>query len=172
LTDLKGKRYLLRLINTSTDTAFVFSIDNHNLTVIESDFVPIKPYTNTSVLIGIGKRTVYSAVYPLCSILTKLIGQRYHVIVEATPSEISPDGNYWIRTVPAKGCEVFPVEQKYTVKNATTGIIRYDPESQADPDTQPHEFAIECSDETYSSLQPILNWTVPDDIDLCKTSPL
>lgn len=51
----QGVRYLLRLINTSVDTIFVFSIDNHNLTIIESDFVPIEPYTNTSVLIGIGE---------------------------------------------------------------------------------------------------------------------
>jgi len=95
-------------------------------------------------------------------------GQRYHVIVEATPSEVSPDGNYWIRTVPAIGCEVF--RQRYSIANATTGIIRYDPQSQANnATTRPHDFAINCSDETYTSLQPILNWTVPDDIDLCKT---
>lgn len=51
----QGVRYLLRLINTSVDTTFVFAIDNHNLTVIQADFVPIEPYTNGSVLVGIGK---------------------------------------------------------------------------------------------------------------------
>ena len=50
----KGKSYLLRLINTSLDTAFVFTIDGHNLTVIGSDFVAIEPYNTTNVLIGIG----------------------------------------------------------------------------------------------------------------------
>ena len=50
----QGVRYLLRLINTSVDSTFIFSIDGHNLTVIGMDFVPIEPYTNTSVLIGIG----------------------------------------------------------------------------------------------------------------------
>jgi FtsP/CotA-like multicopper oxidase with cupredoxin domain len=62
-----NKRYLMRLINTSFRTTFVFSIDNHLLTVVEADFVPIVPYTNTSILIG--------------------IGQRYNVIVEALPRE-------------------------------------------------------------------------------------
>ena len=61
----RAKRYLLRLINTSFDSTFIFSIDNHWLQIIGADFVPIEPYYNTSVLIG--------------------IGQRYHVIVEADP---------------------------------------------------------------------------------------
>ena len=50
----KGKRYLLRLINTSLDTTFVFSIDGHNVTVVGADFVPIVPYSTNSVLVGIG----------------------------------------------------------------------------------------------------------------------
>ena len=51
----KGKRYLLRLINTSVDTTFVFSIDGHSLTVVGADFVPIVPYTTGGVLVGIGQ---------------------------------------------------------------------------------------------------------------------
>lgn len=61
----RAKRYILGLINTSFDSTFVFSIDNHNLTIVGTDFVPIHNYTNTSVLVE--------------------IGQRYHVIVEAKP---------------------------------------------------------------------------------------
>ena len=55
----RGKRYLLRLINTSLDTTFVFSIDGHNLTVIGADFVPIVPYNTSSVLVAIGKYYFY-----------------------------------------------------------------------------------------------------------------
>lgn len=51
----QGKKYLLRLINTSVATTFVFSIDNHNLTVMSSDFVPIEPYVTDHVTIGIGE---------------------------------------------------------------------------------------------------------------------
>lgn len=51
----QGRRYLLRLINTSVDTTFVFAIDNHWLKVITSDFVPIHPYVVDHVVVGIGR---------------------------------------------------------------------------------------------------------------------
>lgn len=54
-SDCQGKKYLLRLINTSVDTTFIFAIDNHDITVMSSDFVPIVPYKTDSVLVGIGK---------------------------------------------------------------------------------------------------------------------
>jgi FtsP/CotA-like multicopper oxidase with cupredoxin domain len=44
----RGKKYLFRFINTS--------VDNHIMTVVQTDFVPIKPYNTTSISIGIGKR--------------------------------------------------------------------------------------------------------------------
>lgn len=52
----QGKKYLFRLINTAVDTTFIFAIDNHNLTVIASDFVPIHPYSTDHVVVGIGKK--------------------------------------------------------------------------------------------------------------------
>ena len=51
----QGKKYLLRLINTSVDTTFVFSIDDHWLNVITADFVPIIPYKVDHIVIGIGR---------------------------------------------------------------------------------------------------------------------
>jgi len=49
-----GKSYRLRLVNTAVDTQFKFSIDNHTMTVIASDFVPIGPYQTTVLEIGMG----------------------------------------------------------------------------------------------------------------------
>ncbi|KAI7351268.1 laccase-like multicopper oxidase [Hortaea werneckii] len=69
----KGKKYRLRLINTGINQHFHVSIDNHKLTVIASDFVPIKPYVTDSVSIG--------------------IGQRHDVVFHANQDA----GNYWIR---------------------------------------------------------------------------
>ncbi|EMC95423.1 hypothetical protein BAUCODRAFT_149398 [Baudoinia panamericana UAMH 10762] len=133
----KGIRYLFRLINTSVDTTFIFSIDGHWLQVIEADFVPIKPYGNSSVLIG--------------------IGQRYNIIVSALPNVTSPDGNYWIRTVSASGgCARFDNPQP----DNRTGIVRYNPFSKSLPSTSMWEFATLCSDETYSSLEPVVPWEV------------
>lgn len=52
----RGKRYLLRLINSSAESDFIFSIDNHLLEVITTDFVPIQPFKNESIHIGIGEQ--------------------------------------------------------------------------------------------------------------------
>jgi FtsP/CotA-like multicopper oxidase with cupredoxin domain len=52
----QNKRYLLRIINTSLDTGYIFSIDNHTFTVIASDFVSIHNYTTNQLNIAIGRR--------------------------------------------------------------------------------------------------------------------
>lgn len=50
----QGKKYLIRLINTSVGSAFIFSIDGHKMKVISTDFVPIEPYETNAVLVNIG----------------------------------------------------------------------------------------------------------------------
>ena len=138
------KRYLLTLINTSFTRTFVFSIDNHMLQIASADFVPITPYRNTSVLIG--------------------IGQRYNVIVEANPrpynntSPLPPDKNYWIRTyIIACGGPIVNISNGYE----RNGILRYNDSSTADPSSQPWQNVSQaCADETYTSLQPIVPWQV------------
>ena len=47
---LQGRKYLLRLINTSTASTFIFSIDKHILRVVSMDFVAIEPYVRTRML--------------------------------------------------------------------------------------------------------------------------
>jgi hypothetical protein len=88
------------------------------------------------------------------------IGQRYHVIVEAKPNlgEEENNGNYWIRTVPAKGCSDFQIP--WSKDNATTGIVRYGFNDET-PKSKPGKFPTDCSDEPYDKLKPILKWTVP-----------
>ncbi|KAH0555713.1 hypothetical protein GP486_006341 [Trichoglossum hirsutum] len=85
------------------------------------------------------------------------MGQRYSVVVRAMPSEEPQpvhDGNYWIRTVLAKGCG--KIEQS----NQTTGIIRYDPKSTANPSSTSWKFPQDCSDEPYDKLVPVVRWDV------------
>lgn len=138
----RPKRYLLRLINTSFDSTFVFSIDNHWLQIVTADFVPIESYFNTSVLIG--------------------IGQRYNVIVEANPlagdaNPVPDDGNFWIRTFIADNCGIKPGGKGYE----QTGILRYNHTSMATPKSLPWtKISKRCSDETYTSLRPKLPWYV------------
>jgi FtsP/CotA-like multicopper oxidase with cupredoxin domain len=139
------KRYLMRIINTSFETTFVFSIDNHMLEVVSADFAPIQPYKNQSILVG--------------------IGQRYNVIVEAKPLDIeetgppAADGNYWIRT------QVAPcfrgASRKRTEGYERTGILRYNPLSTAYPTTEAwKKVPTTCRDEDFEKLNPILCWNV------------
>ncbi|KAI9840148.1 MAG: hypothetical protein M1838_004201 [Thelocarpon superellum] len=51
-----GKTHRLRLINSGAEGIQKFSIDNHTLTVISNDFVPIQPYNTKIVTLGIGQR--------------------------------------------------------------------------------------------------------------------
>ncbi|KAF2115369.1 multicopper oxidase-domain-containing protein [Lophiotrema nucula] len=137
----RSKRYLMRIINTSFDSTFVFSIDNHKLTVVGADFVPIHHYTTTSILVG--------------------IGQRYHVIVEANDTIPETQGNYWIRTWKAN-CFLFnssSVDPGYE----RTGILRYNAKSEANPTSASKawpDISFNCSDEPYDLLKPIIPWTV------------
>lgn len=49
-----GLKHRIRLINTSTDTAFKFWIDQHTMTVQAADFIAIEPYETDVLNIGIG----------------------------------------------------------------------------------------------------------------------
>ena len=79
-TITSGKKYRLRLINTSVDNHFRVSLDNHNLTVIQADFVPTIPYSAQWLFIG--------------------IGERYDVIVNANQAV----DNYWFRAEVMTAC--------------------------------------------------------------------
>ncbi|MCJ1336503.1 hypothetical protein MMC09_001779 [Bachmanniomyces sp. S44760] len=52
-----GKTHRLRLINAGAEGIQRFTIDNHTMTVIANDFVPVKPYSTSVVTLGIGQRT-------------------------------------------------------------------------------------------------------------------
>lgn len=54
---ISGLTYRLRLINTGAEALLKFSIDNHQMTVIANDFVPVKPYNIDVVTLGVGQRT-------------------------------------------------------------------------------------------------------------------
>ncbi|KAF2762432.1 hypothetical protein EJ05DRAFT_459204 [Pseudovirgaria hyperparasitica] len=141
-----GTTHKLILINTAVDTAFSFSIDHHNFTVIEADFVPIKPYTTDNIKVG--------------------IGQRYHIIVKGhdKPYEKERAGNYWIRTIPLRKCSKFafgPDEQ--------SGIIRYNPkESRNTISFSEPEGGIDtsCADEHKDKLVPWHEWQVKDPVNI------
>jgi iron transport multicopper oxidase len=78
-----GKRYRLRLVGMSCDPNFIFSIDGHDLIVIEADGVLTEPLVVDSL-------QIYA-------------GQRYSVILTAN----QPVDNYWIRALPSTANSTF-----------------------------------------------------------------
>ncbi|KAH8696460.1 multicopper oxidase [Talaromyces proteolyticus] len=52
-----GKLHRLRLINSGSLLNQKFSIDNHEVTVIANDYIPVKPYKTKVVTLGPGQRT-------------------------------------------------------------------------------------------------------------------
>ncbi|KAK7045880.1 hypothetical protein VNI00_007310 [Paramarasmius palmivorus] len=103
----KGKRYRMRLISMACDPNFTFSIDGHNMTIIEADGVNVKPYT-------VNKLQIFAA-------------QRYSFVLNAN----QPVGNYWIRSLPS---ESGPFEQGF--KNGiNSAILRYKGAKEVEPNT-------------------------------------
>nr|WGJ61553.1 laccase 12 precursor [Cerrena unicolor] len=74
-----GKRYRFRLVSLSCEPNHVFSIDNHDMTIIEVDGVNSKPLKVDSIQI--------------------FAGQRYSFILNANKAV----GNYWVRVDPNVG---------------------------------------------------------------------
>ncbi|EGS22488.1 uncharacterized protein CTHT_0020300 [Thermochaetoides thermophila DSM 1495] len=66
-----GKRHRLRIINMSTENHFQVSLVGHQFTVIAADMVPVHSYNTDSLFLA--------------------VGQRYDVIIDASPTP----GNYW-----------------------------------------------------------------------------
>ncbi|KAF5334245.1 hypothetical protein D9758_017096 [Tetrapyrgos nigripes] len=71
-----GKRYRMRLVSMSCDSSFQFSIDGHNMTIIEADGIETQPLTVNSLQI--------------------FAAQRYSFVLNAN----QPVGNYRIRAQP------------------------------------------------------------------------
>lgn len=51
----RGRRYRLRLVSISCDPNFIFSIDGHDLTVIEVEGVEVNPHTVNAIQIFAGE---------------------------------------------------------------------------------------------------------------------
>ncbi|KAJ7100871.1 laccase 3 [Mycena belliarum] len=83
ITVVPGLRYRFRLISMSCEPNFVFSIDGHEMTIIEADGISTKPVVADSIQIH--------------------AGQRVSFILEARKRV----DNYWIRSVPNIGDKSF-----------------------------------------------------------------
>ncbi|CAG8596092.1 5991_t:CDS:2, partial [Diversispora eburnea] len=142
---VKDKKYRLRLINTSAQTYFFFSIDNHQMTLIEADGINIQSQK-------ISKLPIH-------------VGQRYSVIINAD-QEVA---NYYIRATMVQ-CEFPPnsstsdaetINYNSSINYNVTGILRYDGASETSLPTSQEwndDFAtklVNCRDLNDSYLIPL-----------------
>ncbi|KAL1849720.1 hypothetical protein Plec18167_005291 [Paecilomyces lecythidis] len=126
-----GTSYRFRLVNAAIDTHFKFSIDNHTLTVIASDLVPIEPYNTT--------------------VLDIAMGQRYDIIVTADQSDVAD--NFWMRAIPQEACS--DNDSTDNIK----GIVYYG-DSPSTPTTTGYSYTDSCDDEDLSNLVPVVSQDV------------
>ncbi|EIM91817.1 Cu-oxidase-domain-containing protein [Stereum hirsutum FP-91666 SS1] len=101
-----GLRHRLRIINQSMRNVFTFSIDGHNLTIVEADGVATQPLVVDEIEI--------------------LAGQRYSVILNAD----QPVDNYWINAPFVGGDPTRNLNQNATLSRA---ILRYTGANESDP---------------------------------------
>ncbi|KAF9401150.1 hypothetical protein BGZ94_005295, partial [Podila epigama] len=138
---LPNRRYRLRLINTSATAAFFFSIDEHQLQVIEADGTNLNPILVEGVPIN--------------------AGQRYSVILTTNQEP----KNYWMRAEFGTNCmpeapnldPVVLAEVRYQGAGAaeptTLGRFVPDPKSE-EPQVNP-AFAAACHDLDLFQLHPL-----------------
>ncbi|OAQ95669.1 hypothetical protein LLEC1_06557, partial [Akanthomyces lecanii] len=122
-----GQSYRIRLINGAIDTHFKFTIDNHTMTVIAADFVPIVPYQT--------------------KVLDIAIGQRYDIIVKADKASLA--SNFWMRAIPQSACS------SNANADGIRGIFHYGA-APGTPSTTGYPYKDACVDEPMAKLVPHL----------------
>jgi len=126
-----GKRYRFRLVSTACDSYFTFSIDGHDMTIIEADGVNTEPLTVDSLQI--------------------FAGQRYSIIVDAKQT----GGNFWIRAQQRAGVDGGPTGFAGGINSA---ILRYAGAPEVDPTTTQTPSVIPLQE---AHLHPLTNAAAP-----------
>ncbi|QRV80235.1 Multicopper oxidase [Ceratobasidium sp. AG-Ba] len=104
-----GKKYRLRVINASAIGSYTFSIEGHNMTIIEADGIAHEPHE-------VGSFQIFA-------------GQRYSVIVHANQAV----ANYWIRSpITVAGAGTNPNLDPTDV----FAVLHYDGAPDAEPTTE------------------------------------
>jgi hypothetical protein len=62
-----------------------------------------------------------------------------------------------MRMTPADGCSGFP---NNFVPETRIGVLRYDKNDHSDPTTSVQKYGLNCRDEKYENLVPVIPWTI------------
>ncbi|ATY60162.1 laccase-1 precursor [Cordyceps militaris] len=113
-----GKTYRLRLVNAALISHFKFTIDNHEMTVIAHDLVPVEPYK--------------------VNVLDITMGQRYDILV--TANQATTAKQFWMRSIPLGLCGD-PNARADDIR----AVVQYD-DSSSDPSTRSYPISQLCGD--------------------------
>jgi FtsP/CotA-like multicopper oxidase with cupredoxin domain len=128
-----GKRYRFRLVSMSCSPSYKFSIDEHDLTIIETEGVATAPITVNSI-------QIYA-------------GQRYSFVLNANQTV----DNYWIRALPSSGIDGL---NETFVRGVNSAILRYEGADQGkDPESKQQNNTIPLVE---TNLHPANPEPVPD----------
>ncbi|CAG8721447.1 17664_t:CDS:2, partial [Dentiscutata erythropus] len=133
---VQGKKYRLRIINTSAFSAFIFSIDGHPMDVIEVEGMMTKRHTVHRLPIN--------------------VAQRYSVIVTAN----QPVSQYWMRAEMETACyAVAPDDLNPLVK----AVVTYNGSTDQSPSSTAWSDDVEnCVDLNAADLKPYKPQKVPN----------
>ncbi|KAI4862115.1 putative multicopper oxidase [Hypoxylon rubiginosum] len=128
-----GKDNLLRIINGGSAGLQYFSVDDHLMTVVAMDFIPIKPYTTNVITLGVGQRT--------------------DVIIHGKTGNLTNQA-YWIRSNISTTCAL--PDQPYGL----AALYYSDADSDANkvPTSQPQDYDVTrfgCGNEPLTLTQPL-----------------
>ncbi|OJD38659.1 multicopper oxidase [Diplodia corticola] len=135
----EGTSYRMRLVNGAIDTHFKFMIDNHTMTVMAMDLVPIEPYETT--------------------VLDIAMGQRYDIVVTADQASVASD--FWMRAIPQSACS--DNDNSDDIK----GIVHYGSSTDT-PTTSAYDYTDACVDEDSSDLVPYVSKTATSGTSLAE----
>jgi len=130
-----AKKHRLRLINSGAEGLQKFTIDNHTMTVIANDLVPVKPYQVDVITLG--------------------VGQRADIIVEGTGA---PTGAYWMRSNISTLCS-------HTNQSLALAAIYYeDADTNSVPRSLPTSWNDDnCSNDDLEMTEPLYKLTPPEE---------
>ena len=135
-----GKVHRLRLINAGAEALQKFTIDEHEMTVIATDFTPIKPYKTKVVTLG--------------------VGQRADVLVEGKDCSRSQKA-YWMRSdIPAGTCS-------HSNQSHALAAIYYDGDTDSVPQSTKVHYNISsqgCIEDSLELTEPFFPEAPPAEI--------
>ncbi|ORY83202.1 multicopper oxidase-domain-containing protein [Protomyces lactucae-debilis] len=138
-----GRKHLLRLINSASDAKYEISLDEHTMTVVSLDWIPVRPFKTKTLFLS--------------------IGQRAEVIIKATED---PRKSYWFRAdTTALGMNRGTTcGDKNLSANQSKAIISYVGADGSDPDSTPWTYTPHCSDVAMNNAKPVVALTLPPPI--------